>query len=202
MPRRLISLMIACYAIAFAFGAMAAIRWPSMMMFATLVLDKDPLEGLGAVDWRQLGIVYGAPYFLAALCFYAAAISISKKVRGSLIWYVMGCAAGFPCVFLVDFEAGWWRDPSAGEGAVAGAAAAAILLGIAAWNLRRRVRKPTPAPAAEAPVLVVSPAAPEPAPKAKPKYRKPIPAAIARQRALFAADGRRMLERQRRRAAR
>ncbi len=202
MPRRLISLMIASYAIAFAFGAMAAIRWPSLMMFAAIVLEKDPLEGLGAVDWRELGIAYGAPYFLSALCFYASAISIGNKVRGSLIWYVMGCAAGFPCVFLVDFETGWWRDPSAGEGAVAGAAAAAVLLGIAAWNLRRRKRKPevTPEPAESVitqPQLVVAPA---PAPK--PKCRKPVPAAIARQRALFAADGRRMLERQRRRAAR
>ena len=197
MPRRLISLLIAIYAIAFAFGAMAAIRWPSLMMFAGIVLDKDPMAGLGNIDWRQLGIVYGAPYFLAALCLYASALSVGNRKKGSILWYLMGCAAGFPCVFLVDFETGWWRDPSAGEGAVAGAATGAILLGIALWNLRRRKPKPNviaPQTVAPAPSLVIVPATPP-----KPPVRKPVPPAIARQRALFAADGQRMRERQRRR---
>ncbi len=198
MPRRLISLLIAFYAIAFAFGAMAAIRWPSLMMFATLILDKNPMNGLNAVDWRQLGIVYGAPYFLAAFCFYAAALSLGNKVKGSLVWYIMGCAAGFPCVFLVDFEAGWWRDPSAGEGAVAGAAAGAILLAIAVWNLRRRKLK-QPETIAAAPQLAPIIAQPAPTTPPKPKPRKPVPPAIARQRAFFAAEGQRMLARQRRR---
>ena len=204
MPRRLISLLIACYAIAFAFGALAAIRWPSLMMFADLVLLEEPVSGLGAFDWRELGIAYGAPYFLAALCLYASAITVAEKKRGSFAWFIMGCIAGFPCVFLVDFEPGWWQDPSAGEGAVAGAAAAAILLGLALWMLRQgQRRKPQPdqkAPEEPASLQEIIQALAAEEPEApKPTVRKPVPAAIARQRAMFAADGKKMLARQRRR---
>ena len=135
MPRRLIALLIALYAIAFAFGAMAAIRWPSLMMLASFMLEEEAMAGLTGIDWRELGIAYGAPYFLAALCFYAAARSLGNKQKAARLWYMMGAVAGFPCVFLVDFEAGRWRDPRAGEGVVAGAAAGAILLGIAVWEL-------------------------------------------------------------------
>ena len=192
MPRQIIALLIAFYAIAFAFGAMAAIRWPSIMMFATFVLEKDPLEGLPAIDWRELGIIYGAPYFLAALSLYAAALSVGQRARGSVLWYVMGCTAGFPCVFLVDFEVGWWRDPSVGEGAVAGAAAGAVLLGIAVWLLRQGQKpkvKKVKEEAVEAPAKI--------APIVRPKkpMRRPVAPAIARQRAHFAAEGRKMMAR-------
>lgn len=200
MPRRLIALLIALYAIAFAFGAMAAIRWPSLMMLASFMLEDEAMAaGLTGIDWRELGIVYGAPYFLAALCFYAAALSLGNRQRAAKLWYFMGAVAGFPCVFLVDFEPGWWRDPSAGEGAVAGAAAGAVLLGIAVWELCARP-KPKADPATAQPdrteqVLVT----PEPAkpPKAKRRYRTPVPAAIARQRAHFALEGRKMMARRR-----
>ena len=202
MPRRLIAILIALYAIAFAFAAMGAIRWPSLMMVASFMLEDEAMAGLSGVDWREFGIVYGAPYFLAALCLYAAALSLENKKRAARIWYMMGVIAGFPCVFLVDFEPGWWRDPSTGEGAVAGAAAGAVLLGIAVWEL---CRKPKPKPVAQ-PIKadgeqqVVYVQAPEPEPKKKPvrKYRKPVPAAIARQRAHFAAEGQRMMARRRR----
>ena len=199
MPRRLIALLIALYAIAFAFGAMAAIRWPSLMMLASFMLEEEAMVGLTGIDWRELGIVYGAPYFLAALCFYAAALSLGNRQRAAKLWYFMGAVAGFPCVFLVDFESGWWRDPSAGEGAVAGAAAGAVLLGIAVWELCARP-KPLPEKAADsvdtAPLILATPAA---APPAKPKrrYRTPVPAAIARQRAHFALEGRKMMARRR-----
>ncbi|MEM9842742.1 MAG: hypothetical protein AAF767_08830 [Pseudomonadota bacterium] len=199
MPRRLIAVLIALYAIAFAFGAMAAIRWPSLMMLASMVLEDDALIGLSGIDWRALGIIYGAPYFLAALCLYAAALSLSNKQRAARLWYVLGVIAGFPCVFLVDFEPGWWRDPSTGEGAVAGAAAGAVLLAIAVWELCRK--PPNPKPPAQATdggqqVVYVTQAPPEAAPKRRP--RGPVPAAIARQRAHFAAEGRKMRQRQRR----
>ena len=202
MPRRLIALLIALYAIAFAFGAMAAIRWPSLMMVANVMLeDEAAMAGIAGIDWRQLGIVYGAPYFLAALCLYAAALSLGNKKRSARVWYFMGVVAGFPCVFLVDFEPGWWQDPSAGEGAVAGAAAGAVLLGIAVWELCRKP-KPLPRqplqPTENAQVVYVQAPAQEPAKADKKKVRKPIPAAIARQRAHFAAEGRRMMARQRR----
>ena len=202
MPRRLIALLIALYAIAFAFGAMAAIRWPSLMMLASFMLEEEAMAGLAGIDWRQLGIVYGAPYFLAALCLYAAALSLGNKKRSARIWYAMGVVAGFPCVFLVDFESGWWRDPSTGEGAVAGAAAGAILLGIAVLELCRKP-KPIADPVVqnvegEPQVVYVQAPASEPEKKLKKKYRRPVPAAIARQRAHFAAEGRRMMARQRR----
>ena len=201
MPRRLIALLIALYAIAFAFGAMAAIRWPSLMMLASFVLEEEAMTGLTGIDWRQLGIVYGAPYFLAALCFYAAALSLGNKQKAARMWYFMGAIAGFPCVFLVDFEAGWWRDPSAGEGVVAGAAAGAVLLGIAVWELCRSPKPVMTAPA-EAPqdaqVIVMAQALAEAQSKPKRQYKKPVSAAVARQRAHFAAEGRKMMARQRR----
>ena len=200
MPRRLIALLIALYAIAFAFGAMAAIRWPSLMMLASFMLEEEALTGLTGIDWRQLGIVYGAPYFLAALCFYAAALSLGNRQKAARLWYFMGAVAGFPCVFLVDFEPGWWRDPSAGEGIVAGAAAGAILLGIAVLELCR-TPKPKLVPPAEAPsdaqVVVLSQRVDAPV-QPKKRTHRPVPAAIARQRAHFAAEGRKMMARQRR----
>ena len=198
MPRRLIALLIALYAIAFAFGAMAALRWPSLMMMAGFFLEDDAMTGLTGIDWRELGIVYGAPYFLAALCFYAAALSLGNRQRAARLWYFMGAIAGFPCVFLVDFEPGWWRDPSAGEGAIAGAAAGALLLGVAVWELCRK-SKPVAAEKTETnPQIVQAPAGHSVAKaKAKPRYRTPIPAAIARQRAHFASEGRKMRMRRR-----
>ncbi|MEL6691904.1 MAG: hypothetical protein AAFQ12_02580 [Pseudomonadota bacterium] len=202
MPRRLIALLIALYAIAFAFGAMAAIRWPSLMMLAGFVLEDDALGGLSGIDWRELGIVYGAPYFLAALCFYASALSLGNKRQAARLWYFMGAIAGFLCVFLVDFEPGWWQDPSAGEGAVAGAAAGAVLLGIAVWELcRKRAQtpeRPVEKTDAQQVIYVQAPVDAAPKPEREIRYRKPIPAAIARQRAHFAAEGRKMRARQRR----
>lgn len=201
MPRRLIALLIALYAIAFAFGAMAAIRWPSLMMLASFMLEEEAMAGLSGINWRELGIAYGAPYFLAALCFYASALSLGNKQKAARIWYFLGAAAGFPCVFLVDFESGWWRDPSAGEGAVAGAAAGAVLLGIAVWVLCRS-KKPVIAAPVETPqdaqVVVLAQALAEAQAKPKRQYKKPVSAAVARQRAHFAAEGRKMMARQRR----
>ena len=201
MPRRLIALLIALYAIAFAFGAMAAIRWPSLMMVAGFMLEDDAMAGLSGIDWRQLGIAYGAPYFLAALCLYASALRLGNKQRAAKLWYFMGVIAGFPCVFLVDFEPGWWRDPSTGEGAVAGAAAGAVLLGIAVWELCRKSKARPDIEAVDPAlqqVVIVQAAETSPAPKQKRHYRRPMPAASARQRAHFAAEGRKMAARHRR----
>jgi multisubunit Na+/H+ antiporter MnhC subunit len=201
MPRRIIALLIALYAIAFAFGAMAAIRWPSLMMLASFAFETDPLAQAASIDWRELGILFGAPYFIAAFCLYASAMMLNKTRRGAMTWYIFGCAAGFLCIFFVDFADGWWRDPSAGEGAIAGAAVTAVLLGLAIWNLRTRktvsqeANAPEATPIENAPIIVATPT--QPIPK-KRKRRGPVPAAIARQRAQFAADGRRMLAKQRR----
>lgn len=210
MPRRIIAFLIALYAIAFAFGAMAAIRWPSLMMVAGLVVEPESLSGVNEVNWRELGIAYGAPYFLAALCFYASALALGRRKKDAMLWYLMGCFAGFPCVFLVDFEPGWWTDPSTGEGAVAGAALAAILLAIAVRMLttgpRRRIKTPPQTAQAEPDMAdIAQPETPQtlvtvaPAAQSKPRRRRPVPAAIARQRAFLAAEGRRQRAKQQRR---
>ena len=201
MPRRLIALLVALYAIAFAFGAMAAIRWPSLMMMASFMLEDDTMSGLNGIDWRELGIVYGAPYFLAALCFYASALSLNSKKWAARPWFFMGAVAGFPCVFLVDFEPGWWRDPSTGEGAVAGAAAGALLLAIAVLQLTQRAKsvpaQTAPVAGEEPQIVYVAPPAQESKTKVKRHVRSPVPAAIARQRAHFAQEGRKMRARRR-----
>ena len=206
MLRKLIASLIALYAIAFAFGALSAVRWPSIMMLVSWMVQDDIASGLDAVDWRALGIAYGAPYLLAALCFYCSAVMVSGRRSGGVLWYVMGLCAGFPTVYLVSFEIGWWQDPSIAEGAVAGAAIGAVLLLSAVYELRKRapVRVMQPemvAPAAAAPEPVAAapspPLQPEPAVaiiRPRPAPPKPVfvPAAIARQRASFAAHGRRM----------
>ena len=208
MPRRLIALLISGLAIVFAFGALTAIRWPSIMMFLSLFFHPDPALGFSDINWRELGFAYGAPCFLASLCFYASSICLSARRKGSVLWYLLGTIAATPGFYLVDFETGWWRNPSGPEGMVAGCGVIVILLGIAVLLLRRRrVRAAdqdieedgdsvtlTKAQFAELlahtqPLDEVKPPAP------KRRVYRPVPAAIARQRAKFAADGRRMMVR-------
>ncbi len=203
--RRLISLLIACYAFAFAIGALAAVRWPSIMMAISWFSESDVTGGLADVDWRQLGIAIGGPYMLAAICFYASAVMVSARRHGAVIWFTMAVAAGFSCVFIVDFEPGWWHDPSAAEGAVAGAGAGAILLAIAVWEMRRRPAKQAQAQPVIAQHAIPAPAliAPAPAPSAaviKHGRSKPrlTSAAIMRQRESFIREGRKMQARRRR----
>ncbi|MEM1036502.1 MAG: hypothetical protein AAGI14_07040 [Pseudomonadota bacterium] len=205
MPRQTIALLIAIYAIAFAFGAMAAIRWPSIMMMLAFTIEAEAMQAVPDVNWRELGIAYGAPYFLAALCLYASAMMVSQRRRGGVLWYAMGCVSGFPCAFLVDFEAGWWRDPGVWEGAAIGGAAGAVLLGIAVWMLRGRSEKQEPMSeseiAAETPQVSDSiPVTPAPERKQKPKIRRRVPPAIAQQRARWAREGRAMRVREQRRS--
>uniref|UniRef100_UPI0030F7A463 hypothetical protein n=1 Tax=Hyphomonas sp. TaxID=87 RepID=UPI0030F7A463 len=154
MLRKLIASLIALYAIAFAFGALSAVRWPSIMMLVSWMVQDDIASGLDAVDWRALGIAYGAPYLLAALCFYCSAVMISGRRSGGVLWYVMGLCAGFPTVYLVSFENGWWQDPSIAEGAVAGAAIGAVLLLSAVYELRKRAPVRVMQPEAVAPAAV------------------------------------------------
>lgn len=209
MPRKIIALLVSLLAVAFAFGAMAAIRWPSIVMILGMI-NEDNLGPLMAdVDWRQLGIHYGLPYFLAAMCLYTASVLVTQRRHGALSWYLMGCAVGFPYAFLVDFEEGWWRDPSTAEGAVAGAGAIAIMLAIAMWDLRKGKKiKVKPEPAAEAEeetvtipaallrAMAANPAlahqAPEAAP-ARPKVMKRPPPMVLAQRRHFAREGQKMM---------
>ena len=83
-----------------------------------------------------------------------------------------------------------------------GAAAGAVLLGIAVWELCRK-RVPTPERPVETTdgqqvIYVQAPVEQAQKPEREIRYRRPVPAAIARQRAHFAAEGRKMRARQRR----
>jgi hypothetical protein len=213
MPRRLIAFLIACVAIVFAFASLAAIRWPSIVMFLSLFFHTDPSPGLDAINWRQLGFAYGAPYFLASLCFYASAACLSRRAKGSVLWYLMGCCAASPSIYMIRFTEGWWVDPNGLQGIWAGGVLMIAMLGYAVLLLRRRpVDQTVPEntrrggvhltdeqfaallekTTRENPDTGTKPARPQP------RRKSPVPAAIARQRAQFAADGRRMLARQNR----
>lgn len=207
MLRQFIAILITCFAIAFAFGALTAVRWPSIMMAVSWLAHDQLADGLATVNWRQLGIDNGGPYLLAALCFYCAAAMVSARRRGAVAWYICGMGAGFPVFYLVTFEPGWWENPSIAEGGVAGLGAVGVLLLFAVWELRYRpARKaeqaearPQPEEAAPAvQTIIVQQAAndEEPvvvrkhvfgAPRTRPGF---VPAAVARQRASFAHHGR------------
>jgi hypothetical protein len=206
MLRQLIAILITCFAIAFAFGALTAVRWPSIMMAVSWLAHDQLADGLATVNWRQLGIDNGGPYLLAALCFYCSAAMVASRRRGGVAWYLCGMGAGFPVFYLVTFEPGWWQDPSIAEGGVAGLGAVGVLLLLAVWELRyrpaRQVEQAEVQPEEmQQPVvqtIVVQQAADgeEPIvvrkhvfgqPKTRPGF---VPAAVARQRASFAHHGR------------
>ena len=207
MYRTTTSLLTALLAIVFAFGALISVRWPSLIMAGSLIgSEKQIAEGLAEINWRQLGVKYGGPYFLSALCFHFSALATSNRRHGSFTWFLMGCAAGFPVAFFVDFEPGWWRAPSLGELSLLNAAALSVLLAWAIWDLRQREaaepKLAQPAPVVQPVVLVEEQdieEEPEPAPAPRRRRRGPVPAAIARQRQLFAEHGRKQLARQRKR---
>ncbi|WP_084421161.1 hypothetical protein [Henriciella litoralis] len=212
MSRRLIALLVSALAIAFAFGALTAIRWPSIMMFLGLFLQADPASGLDNINWRQLGFAYGAPCFLAALCFYAASICVAHRRKGGVLWYIMACCAAWPSMFLVELQPGWLSHPNSGEGILAGAVIIIALLGAAVWALRDQPAASEEAEQDESGGVHLTreqfeelmarrdqtPELVEPAAPVIRRRRGPVPAAIARQRAQFAMEGRRMLARQRR----
>ncbi|MEZ5997165.1 MAG: hypothetical protein R3B98_00530 [Hyphomonas sp.] len=207
MHRKLIATLIAGYSIAFAFGALTAVRWPSIMMVVTWLVKDELAEGVSTVNWRELGITHGGPYLIAAICFYISAALVSTRRRGAILSYVCGLAFGFPVFYLVTFEPGWWQDPSIAEGTVAGLGAVGVLLLVAVWELRHRppreVEEEEPAvlpAAAPAPVQVVYVSKDEPPVVVRPPAARPgfVPAAVARQRASFAMHGRKARERRER----
>lgn len=205
MARRLIALLLIVYAMAFAFGAMTAVRWPSIVMVVGWIVTDDVAGGLKSVDWRQLGITHGGAYLLAAVCYYASAATLAARKKGAVLWYLMAMAASMPTLFLVHFDPEWWLDPTAGEGALAGLAAGALLLLMAVWELRYR----SPQEIAEeremleAPAAVYHHVAAAPAPAVRTR-RPPVFIAdvvVQRQRTMFIAQARRKAERRRERLA-
>ena len=144
MPRRLICLLLMAYAMVFAFGAMTAVRWPSIVMVMGWIVNDDLAGGLQSVNWRELGLMHGGAYFTAALCYYLSAASLAARERLALVWQILAMTASIPTIFLVHFDAGWWQDPDAGEGAMAGLAAGAFVLLLAVLELQRPARPPRP----------------------------------------------------------
>jgi hypothetical protein len=138
MSRRLICLLLTIYAIAFAFGALTAVRWPSIVMVMGWIVQDDVAGGLSGINWRELGITHGAAYLFASLGYYASSALLGARKGGAVGWYLFGLAASVPAVFLVHFSPQWWLNPTAGEGALAGLMAGAFLLLIAVWELRKR----------------------------------------------------------------
>lgn len=211
MLRNSISLVTALYAVGFALIALTAVRWPSLLLLAGLFS-----EGGGAVgqmqdvaNWRELGLAYGLVYLVAAFFFCVSSRLIARRALGSVFSYIMGAGLGFAPLFLFDFEPGWWQAPNDFEQGVMFAGALTIIMFGAVWDLSR-ARKPVgfaPAqPSMQSEILldrIVLPAgslsqmaqAPIEAP-VKPVRRRQVSPVIARQRACFAAYGRRARARQ------
>lgn len=202
MSRRLVCLLLTLYAIAFAFGALTAVRWPSIVMVTGWIVKDDVEGGLSAINWRELGITHGAAYLFASLGYYASSALLGARKSGAVGWYLFGLAASVPAVFLVHFSPQWWLDPTPGEGALTGLLAGACLLLIAVWALRRR--PPDVVDMAEKPETMANPALaaatalPEQANTARsPGVKKKYPplfvpdVMVARQRALFMAQAKR-----------
>ncbi len=103
---------------------------------------------------------------------------------------------GFPPFLVFDFQPGWWQAPTQFETIILAACAFTVLLFGFVWELRATPPEEVPPP--DEALLAIPPAAVRPAATAKPVRRGPVPAAIAMQRASFAAHGRRQMERRRR----
>ncbi|MEL6259039.1 MAG: hypothetical protein AAFQ67_08285, partial [Pseudomonadota bacterium] len=141
-------------------------------------------------DWRALGLAYAAPYLLASGLFFTSAVLVAARKSGAFAAFLAAGLVGFPTLFAFEFSADWWRAPSVLEAGAATAAALTLLLGWAVWDLRRRPKR---AIAAVSPTIRSdSPAVEQP-----PRSRSATPpsAAVLRQRAHYAAEGRKMMAR-------
>lgn len=205
MPRRLIAILLTIYAIAFAFGALTAVRWPSIVMVMGWIVTDELASGLDGVNWRELGISHGAAYLFAALGYYASGAVLSARKGGGVGWFLFALAFSIPSVFLVHFDANWWQNPSASEGAMAGLMAGAGLLLAAVWELRKRppefmdvevtpetLANPAVAAAVAARQAPLSAGAEKPAKVKKKHLPLFVPdIVVQRQRAMFIAQARR-----------
>ena len=205
MTRLCLALITALYAIAFAFLAIMAVRWPSILALAALVSDgASGTDISGLINWRGLGLFYGGLYLFAAICFYSCSTLIQRKKRGAPSAFILGVLAGFPFLTLFDFSENWWQSPNLFEQIVLVAAIFSLFLipAIRAVTPQSRRARQARLRAAEAAhkaqierqtAILTPPIEANPAPQ--PRRRQPVPAAIARQRESFAAHGRRALAR-------
>ena len=224
MVRKPVALVVALYAIAFAFLAMTAVRWPTIMTAVALVFREGSAD-LSGFDWRGVGLLFGIPYLIAAVFFQISSFALATRQHGAVTAFVFGCATGFPSVFVLDFRLDGWTAPTDAEWMVIWLAGGTLLLLGAVWDLRRRPAPDAPEVmqasaqpmAAGLPPLLsarasrTSAAAPAdraftplPSTPAQAKApRKPrlkyVPPAVARNRQRWAAEGRR--GRQNRRAS-
>ncbi|MEL7452297.1 MAG: hypothetical protein AAGJ50_02860, partial [Pseudomonadota bacterium] len=129
----------------------------------------------------------------------ASSTLTQRRARGSVLSFLCGVGLGFPPLLMFDFRAGWWADPDVFETCVLIAAAITFFLFAAVWDLRVQPDRQDPVLLTRAIVPVV------PAPKSRdvpdsspaPRRRGPVPIAIARQRASYAAYGKREILRRR-----
>lgn len=208
--RYLVAFTVALYAIGFAFAALAAVRWPSVLLIIGLVGEQSVAvtEISGAVGWRELGLTFGLAYLMAAFCFYSTSTLLMNHRRGAVIAYICGVILGFPPFLLFDFEPGWWQTPDTFEQVFIFSGVMSLFLFGAIWELakRRQPAQPPPNVRAEQPELllnqvvrpIITAVEVTPTPPPKKRYRQPVPAAIARQRASFAYHGRKAKVRLRR----
>lgn len=221
MFRKPVALLVALYAIAFAFLAMTVVRWPTLMTAVALAF-KDQGADLSGFNWRALGLQYGVPYIVAAIFFQISSYALATRSHGAVTAFVFGVCVAFPVVFVFDFREGWMAAPTMGEWVVVWIAAGTLLLFGAVWDLRRKpdeepVRKKQREPfvphpnapevyAAGVPALKGKKAKaekPEPVQKSaeKPvKPKKPVPrrrpsVMVELQRRRWAEEGRRAAER-------
>lgn len=204
MMRYVVAFLIALYAIGFAFLALASVRWPSLLTLAALFGEHAGALGeiKAVLNWRELGLTHGLAYLVTALCFYCSSTLIGRGRRSAILFYVVALGTGFLPLMLFDFEPGWWQTPDTFQQIVILAASIAVFLFSFILELSgkkssspKRVADAEPkAEPAMDPAMIPEPAiAPLPL-RVQPKKalrRRPVPAAIARQRASFAAHGRR-----------
>ena len=126
-------------------GFLVFTRWHEELNLLTPHMDPRRL-GLvwatrilsGALGGQFWGHTNTAAYLFAALGYYASGAVLSARKGGGVGWFLFALAFSIPSVFLVHFDANWWQNPSASEGAMAGLMAGAGLLLAAVWELRKR----------------------------------------------------------------
>ncbi len=190
MARRLVANLVALYAVAFAFAAIMALRLPTLAILSGVVGGDGLAQGFAGIDWRRLSIYLALPYTLASLFFFASAALLARRRHGALAWFANGGIAGFPCLFLFEFSAGWWASPSPIEQAALWGATGTLALAMAIWSLRRPGGLFAVRPAEKG-------AAGADDGRAKRRRAGPTSAAIIRQRESFARHGRAMMARRR-----
>jgi len=208
MLRHIVSLSVALYAIGFAFLALASVRWPSLLTLASLFGEKAGVVGEieGLLNWRELGLTYGLAYLVTALCFYFSSTLIGRGKRSAIVFYVIAIGTGFLPLMLLDFEPGWWQHPNRFEQIVMFAAIVAVFILSLIWELggkktdeaeHKRARVEQDQVLLDQIIVPMNAPKPRKGAKVKGSVRKgPVPPAIARQRASFAAHGRRARARQ------